>query len=57
MTFELMFLPIMARATLVQETECICLNCVYSQVDVCNVHTQRKPDVSGLRLCNTVDLP
>ena len=38
------------------ERQCGCLTCVYSQVVVYNIHTQSKPDVSGLRHSNTVDL-
>ena len=64
MIVELMFLPIMARATHVQrerererEFECSFLTCVYSQVVDCNIHKLPKPDVSGLRHGNSVDLP
>ena len=56
---ELMFLPIMARATHVQgerERECSCLTYVYSHVVVHNILTS-KPDVFRQRHCNTVDLP
>jgi hypothetical protein len=57
MMAELMFLPIVARATLVQKKECFCLTCVYSQVVLCNIHTHSKPAVSGLTHCNPLDLP
>jgi hypothetical protein len=60
MVVELMFIPIMERATNVQrkrERESICLTGVYSQVVVHNIHTYSKPDVSELRHYNTVDLP
>jgi len=39
-----------------RERECSCLSYVNSHVVVYNIHTQSKPDVSGLRYSNTVDL-
>jgi len=49
MMFEVLFLSIMPRATHVQRMR-VQLPCLfYRQVVVCNIRTQRKPDVSELR--------
>jgi hypothetical protein len=53
---RIVFLLIMAKLHVCRESECSCLTFVYSYVDVYNIHTQSKTDVSVLRHCNTVDL-
>jgi hypothetical protein len=65
MTVEMMFLPIMAGATRVQrererererERAKLPYLCLYSGCVLYNIHTQSRPDVSGLRHCNTCRL-